>query len=75
MKSLTGLNPTTRFYFEMLQASRGSLLRGRISFLGNPVDRQARPIRFWAEWGTQALLLAMPPIALFAFLTLIVFFG
>jgi hypothetical protein len=75
MNSLTALNPAARLYVEMLQASRGSLLNGRISFLGNPMARQARPIRFWAKWSTQALLLAMPPIAISAFISLIIFFG
>jgi hypothetical protein len=75
MKDLTSLNPTARLYVEMLQASRGSLLSGRISLLGNPIDRRARPIRFWAEWSIQALLLAMPPITISAFISLIIFFG
>ena len=75
MKSLADFNPTARLYVEMLQASRDSFATGRISFLGHPVDRQARRIRFWTEWSAQALLLAIPPMAILLFFSLVIFLG
>jgi hypothetical protein len=73
MKVVGGLNPTTKLYFEMLKASRDSLSSGRISFLGQSVDRTDKPLRFWFEWAAQSLLLIIPILAVTAMLALLIF--
>jgi hypothetical protein len=73
MKPMGGLNPTTKLYLEMLKASRAGLSDGRISFLGKPVFRNEEPLRFWFEWAAQSFLLAVPLLAIAAFLALSIF--
>jgi hypothetical protein len=68
MKSLFSLDPHTRLYVQLLRAAPHSLATGQISFLGRLIDRRENPIRFWIEWGIQALLLSTPWAALFAVL-------
>ena len=69
------LNPQTRLYLDVLQASRESLASGQISFFGRNVERQESPLRFWAEWFVQAILLAMPVVAIAGFFGLIYWTG
>jgi hypothetical protein len=66
MKYLFDLNPHTRLYVQLLGAARRSLVTGQISFLGRPIDRRSKPLRFWLEWSVQALLLSTPWATLLA---------
>jgi len=68
MKSF--LDPHTILFFSMLRRSRESLSTGRISFFGGPVDCEANPLRFWTEWAIQAVLLAVPFVAIATVLVL-----